>query len=68
MSLIEEWTSLEAGAKAIGTGLCDTVANNATLTYQKFVLGGEWIGCVASEGHNWHMKLTQKDNLTTHST
>jgi phosphopantetheinyl transferase len=68
MSLIEEWTSLEAGAKAIGTGLCDMVTHNATLTCQNFELGKEWIGCVASEGHNWQLKLIQKENLTTNST
>jgi phosphopantetheinyl transferase len=68
MSLIEEWTSLEAGAKAIGTGLCDNVTHNATLTCQNFELGKEWIGCVASEGHNWQLKLIQNDEMTTNST
>jgi 4'-phosphopantetheinyl transferase len=68
LSLIEEWTSLEARAKAIGTGLCDMVTHNATLTCQKFELGREWIGCIASEGHDWHLKLVQKDEMTTSST
>jgi 4'-phosphopantetheinyl transferase len=58
--LIEEWTSQEARAKAIGTGLCEMVTHNATLTCQKFEIGEEWIGCVASKGHNWQLKIIQK--------
>ena len=68
MRLIEEWTALEARAKAIGTGLCDMVTHNATFTCRKFELGKEWIGCIASEGHNWHFKLILETNLTTNST
>jgi phosphopantetheinyl transferase len=68
MSLIEEWASLEARAKAIGTGICYMVTHNATFTCRKFELGNEWIGCVASEGHNWQMKLIQKGEMTTNST
>ncbi len=67
MRLIEEWTTLEARAKAIGTGLCDMVTHNAALTCRKFELGKEWIGCIASEGHNWHFKLILETNLTTNS-
>jgi hypothetical protein len=44
------------------------VTNNATLTCRKFELGKEWIGCIASEGHNWHFKLILETNLTTNST
>ena len=55
--LIEEWTMLEAKAKAIGTGICDMVTYDATFTCRKFELGKEWIGCIASEGHNWQFKL-----------
>ena len=66
MSLIEEWTSLEARAKAIGTGLCDMVTHSATLTCQKFELGKEWIGCIASEGHNWQLELISERRFDAH--
>ncbi len=57
--LITAWTKLEARAKAIGIGLDSMDISTDALPCQHFALGHEWIGCVASEDHNWQMKLIQ---------
>ncbi len=61
--LIEAWTALEARAKAIGTGIGESVSYNRIVTCRNFELGCEWIGCVAAEGHNWQIKLIQKGDF-----
>ncbi|MGA9097349.1 MAG: 4'-phosphopantetheinyl transferase superfamily protein [Methanotrichaceae archaeon] len=57
--LITAWTKLEARAKAIGIGLDEMAMYNDALECQHFKLGSELLGCVASEDHNWQMKLIQ---------
>ena len=57
--LISAWTKLEARAKVLGLGLDHMKTFIDTLECQHFALGQEWIGCVASEDHNWQMKLIQ---------
>jgi phosphopantetheinyl transferase len=61
--LIEAWTALEASAKAIGTGIGESVSYNRMVTCKNFELGCEWIGCVAAEGLNWQIKLISERRL-----
>jgi phosphopantetheinyl transferase len=60
--LIAAWTSLEARAKAIGTGLDDTAAKNSALECQHFELDCKFIGCVAAEGRDWQLKLIRQED------
>jgi phosphopantetheinyl transferase len=65
--LIEGWTALEARAKAIGTGIGESESHSGMVTCKNFELGCEWIGCVATEGLNWQLKLIQKGDFKNNS-